>query len=320
MLSKFRTQNYRCLRSVEVRLRPLTVLIGPNDSGKTTFLRAVEQMATRLSHFSLRDAWRNESNSDVSLWAKAEDTVRSIEGRPGDPCRENIEGAFIQKVSPIHRFELPMNGIWMECAGYNGDEERSLELEPNGNRVPALLDYLLRRDRKRFDLVVDALRQYIPGLDDIAIATPQPQSRRVDLVIENGLRIPASEASVGVRLMIFFVALAYHPDPPKVILLEEPENGMHPKRLAEVMRLLRDITQGRYGNHAAQVILTTHSPYLLDCVNVDEDQVLVFKRNEDGSRDAQPVDAERLKIFLDEFMLGEVWFNEEEAGLVAKTS
>jgi predicted ATP-dependent endonuclease of OLD family len=73
-----------------------------------------------------------------------------------------------------------------------------------------------------------------------------------------------------------------------------------------------------HGDHAAQIILTTHSPHLLDYVDLTQDQVLVFHRNEDGSRGAQPVDAERLKTFLDEFMLGEVWYNEGEAGLTGK--
>jgi len=118
--------------------------------------------------------------------------------------------------------------------------------------------------------------------------------------------------------MLFFVALAYHPTPPKLILLEEPENGVHPRRLADIVRLLREITQGKHGNHAAQIVLTTHSPYLLDFVDLEQDQVLVFRREDDGSRTAEPADRERLKNYLDEFMLGEVWFNEGEAGLVGR--
>ena len=103
-------------------------------------------------------------------------------------------------------------------------------------------------------------------------------------------------------------------------MVEEPENGIHPKRLADVVALLREIAEGKHGDRASQVILTTHSPYLLDRVDLTRDQVLVFRRNADGSRSAEPVDAERLKLFLDEFMLGEVWFNQSEEGLVARQS
>lgn len=127
-----------------------------------------------------------------------------------------------------------------------------------------------------------------------------------------------NEASAGVQLLLFFVALAYHPRPPRTILLEEPENGIHSGRLADVIRLLRELTKGKYGGTRAQVVLTTHSPHLLDLIDLDQDQVLVFRRNDDGSRTAEPVDAERLKTYLDEFMLGEVWFNEQEEGLIKR--
>lgn len=53
----------------------------------------------------------------------------------------------------------------------------------------------------------------------------------------------------------------------------------------------------------AQVVLTTNSPYLLDHVDIDQDQVLVSRRAQDGSREVVPVDAPRLKVFLDEFKL-----------------
>ena len=130
--------------------------------------------------------------------------------------------------------------------------------------------------------------------------------------------MPADRASAGVRLLLFFVALAYHPSPPKLILLEEPETGVHPTRLSEIMGLLRDITKGKHGGHASQIILTTHSPYLLDSANLEADQILVFRREEDGSRTATPADAERLRTFLDEFLLGEVWFNQGEEGLISR--
>jgi predicted ATPase len=188
-----------------------------------------------------------------------------------------------------------------------------------GELVPTLFDYLLRQDRNRFFSAVKAMRALVPGLEDVNVGNPHPAHRSLDLVVEKDFRIQASRASTGVRLLFAFVALAYHPRPPRLILLEEPENGVHPKRLADVLRLLREITEGKHGGQAAQVVLTTHSPYLLDLVDLTKEQVLVFRRQEDGSRTAEPADVERLNFFLDEFMLGEVWFNRGEAGLVPKS-
>ena len=88
------------------------------------------------------------------------------------------------------------------------------------------------------------------------------------------------------------------------------------------MKLLRSIANGEHCDHAAQVILTTHSPFLVDHVDLKEDQLLVFHRSEnpadEGARKVDPADRERLNIFLDEFMLGEVWINESENGLTGQ--
>ena len=118
-------------------------------------------------------------------------------------------------------------------------------------------------------------------------------------------------------LLLFFIALTYHPSPPKLILLEEPENGVHPRRLADVLRLLKEITRGEHGQTPAGgpddalAVFTRFG-------RCRRRPGLVFHRRSDGRRTAQPVDEERLKLFLDEFMLGEVWYNQGEAGLVAK--
>jgi predicted ATPase len=205
----------------------------------------------------------------------------------------------------------------MKCNGV-GDDGGPPAIGKSGEDVPALFDYLLRQDRKRFFAAVDALKNLIPGLEDLNVASPDPRERRLDLTVEKGFKIPADLSSTGVRMLLTFVAMAYHPRPPGLVLLEEPETGVHPERLADIMRLLREITEGKHGGRAAQVIMTTHSPYLLDLVDVEKDQVLVFRRQDDGSRTAEPADAARLKAFLGEFMLGEVWYNQGEEGLVAR--
>jgi predicted ATPase len=321
VLTHIDIENFRSLREVSVPLRPLTVLIGPNDSGKSSFLAAVKCGIDRQTQFCQEDYWRGDVSCKILIRCKTETQellTRSV--RPGERIQEQPgEREFQQQVFPVQRFQLPSSGIAMRCSGYNSDEERDLTIDADGGRVPALLDYLLRRDRSRFFKIVQALRDQIPGFEDLEIATPRPDQRQVVFSIENSMRIPADAASTGARLLLFFIAIAFHPRPPRTILIEEPETGLHPKRLANVVNLLRDIAKGRYGDYPAQIILTTHSPFLLDCVNLDNDQVIVFRRNQDGSRGTTPVDADRLKDFLDEFMLGEIWFNEEEAGLVAKT-
>jgi predicted ATPase len=303
MIQELEIKNFRCLRSVQVGLRPLTILVGPNDTGKSAFLHAIRYCMeeTSLGPF---DAWRHVRPLEVLVRRVTDDGVAKRGYRPDGHT------AF-----PVAFFQLPSTGVPMNCPGVS-DDAGPPALKKNGENVPALLDYVYRRDRDRFDAFVAALKSLVPGLEKVEVRTPSAPERRVDVVIEDRFSLPADYASVGLRLILFFAALAYHPTPPGTILIEEPENGVHPKRLGEIMRLLREVTQGTHGGRAAQVILTTHSPHLLDYVDIEKDQVLVFRREPDGSRTAEPADAERLKTFLDEFMLGEVWYNEGEEGLV----
>ena len=133
----------------------------------------------------------------------------------------------------------------------------------------------------------------------------------------DGFELSTDRASAGVRALILYLTLAYRPDAPDVVLIEEPENGLHPKRLGEVMKLLRLLTEPKADGRRTQVILTTHSPYLLDHVSLETDQVLVFRRHGDGTRSAAPVDAAGLKTYLDDFLLGEIWDTVGERGLIA---
>jgi predicted ATPase len=312
MLDTMTIKNFRCLRSLDVPLKPLTILIGPNDSGKSAFLKAVRKLVNN-EQFLEEDFWRRNLDSHIEIEGKTHG-VR-ITNTSGDKSRR--PNTALATLGPIQLFQLPSQGVKMEWPGSN-DDAGAPGIGTEGSNVPTLLDYFLRRDRKTFAEIVEALKLLVPGLQDLSIATTQPELRRLDLIVEKGLRIPADLTSTGVRLLLVFVALAYHPTPPRTILLEEPENGIHPKRLADVLDLLRGITKGRFCGHAAQIILTTHSPYLLDLVDPDKEQVLVFQRLPDGSRTAQATDTSRLQLFLDEFMLGEVWYNQGEEGLVAR--
>jgi predicted ATPase len=311
MLQSMKIENFRALRLVDVPLRPLTVLIGPNDSGKSAFLAAIQYLINGIQ-FQKWDHWRHDIKTPIALTATTAQGTTSL-GTHGS----SKDAAGLVDMRPVGFFHLLSSGISLESVG--SSEERGIPtINPNGDGVAAFLDYVLRYDRDRFFAILKAMRELVPGLADLVIASRSPELRRIDFVIEKDLLLSSTFSSAGVRLLMVFVALAFHPRPPKLILVEEPETGFHPKRLSAVMQLLREITEGKYSRNPAQVIVTTHSPYLLDMLNIQKDQVLVFRRRDDGSRTAEPVDAERLKPFLEEFKLGEVWFNQSEEGLVER--
>ncbi|MEX2169817.1 MAG: ATP-binding protein [Pirellulales bacterium] len=329
MLNRVQIKEYRCLREVDVPLKPLTVLIGPNNTGKSAFLSAIRLlgMAPSQGHGQLKvaspDLWQFERATSPKIvgYTDAGSELMVERGPAQQPIaqRSHWELTGDNSISPVNLFNSEVLQPAMESIGTEA-KSGIPQIDDNASNVPTYLDVLLRKDRDRFFRVLANLRELIPGLVDLNIETPQAGSRRIDLKLESGLVMEAKHASYGVKLMIFFVALANHPEPPRTVLLEEPETGVHPKRLEDIVSLLIGLTEGKFADRPTQVILTTHSPYLLDCIDPEKHQVLVMQRELDGACAAHPVDTKRLKLFMDEFMLGEIWLNQDESGLLQKVS
>ena len=134
--------------------------------------------------------------------------------------------------------------------------------------------------------------------------------------MKGGFDIPARQASDGVMLVLAYLTILYLPEPPNFLLIEEPENGIHPKRLEAVFSILRTLTeeQGR-----TQVIMTTHSPYVLDLFQPEE--VTLCRMNSAGEVEVKSL-ADSLQVVRQQklFTLGEIWTGEGDDALFDATS
>lgn len=148
-----------------------------------------------------------------------------------------------------------------------------------------LAEYLLDlRDQSTaaFDEVVQAMSFVLPYATEIQPQLASDLDRRVYLELveqssaSRSYRVPGWLFSTGTLRMLAIVALLKHPDPPPVIFIEEIENGLDPRTIGLVVDLLRDATEsGR-----TQVIATSHSPYLLDLLELKD--LVLCQRDEYG--------------------------------------
>jgi len=92
----------------------------------------------------------------------------------------------------------------------------------------------------------------------------------------------SNEVSDGILYFTAILAILHQPNPPKVILLEEPENGIHPRRIIEIYRLITKLAEEKN----VQFFITTHSPILLNQFSEDPECVWVFDK-EDGISNVQ---------------------------------
>ena len=120
---------------------------------------------------------------------------------------------------------------------------------------------------------------------------------------ETGMRsaIPATRLSDGTMRFIALLTILCHPNPPELVCIEEPELAMHP----DVMPLLADLL--RSASERTQIVVTTHSPELVDQFTIDPEAVVVCERGFDGSTQLKRLSGEELKSWTDDYRLGEMW-------------
>jgi predicted ATPase len=210
---------------------------------------------------------------------------------------------------------------------------RKFRMDPDGFGLATLLDDLLGYAPERFIELRQRFCEYFPQFRNVRLEAESAVQRHYDdrggfsnvnaaagkgifFETRSGKSIRAQQASDGAILFLGFLALTSLPVPPKLILIEEPEKGVYPKRLEEIVKLLRNVVTETPASSRPQIILSTHSPYLVSFFEPEE--VTLMSRNANNGVVAHPMrDIPHIKERLGggEFYLGELWYNLSEEEL-----
>jgi predicted ATPase len=110
----------------------------------------------------------------------------------------------------------------------------------------------------------------------------------------------AYQFSDGTLRFIALATLLMQPDPPEVIIIDEPELGLHPQAISKLAGLIQSASA------KTQIIISTQSVNLIDCFE-PEDMVTVDRSDEEKQSIFRRLDAEPLKKWLEEYSLGDLW-------------
>lgn len=151
-----------------------------------------------------------------------------------------------------------------------------LDFSTDGSNLPWVIEDL-RKEADVFQEWLDHVRTALEDIADIQTVEREEDRHRY-LVIEykNGARVPSWLVSDGTLRLLALTIPAYLRKLEGVLLVEEPENGVHPKAIETVMQSLSSI----YGS---QVLVATHSPVALGLL--DPGQVLCFAKDQEGATD-----------------------------------
>jgi len=168
---------------------------------------------------------------------------------------------------------------------------------PDGSNLPWVVDVLAKKHRPRLREWVQHVRTALPDLKSIrTVERSEDRHRYLVLEYQNGLKVPSWLVSDGTLRLLALTLLAYLPEVEGIFLIEEPENGIHPRAVETVFQSL----SSAYG---AQVLLATHSPVVLSIAKPE--QVLCFAKTADGATDlVRGSEHPRLKEWKGETDLG----------------
>jgi len=153
---------------------------------------------------------------------------------------------------------------------------RSQGFLPDGSNLPHVIHQLETKAPERLKEWLGHVREALPDVENIFTRErEEDRSRYLVIRFRTGLEAPSWLVSDGTLRLLALTLLAYA-DTSGVYLIEEPENGIHPRAIEIVIQSLSSV----YG---AQVLLATHSPVVVS--QVSPEKVLCFARTQDGITD-----------------------------------
>ena len=130
-----------------------------------------------------------------------------------------------------------------------------------GEELASFLNTLKVLDAAQFRVVEKSLHMIIPSVTGIDVSVNSLGEVELRL-LEGETPIPARVLSEGTLRVLGLLALGGAKEPPALLGFEEPENGVHPRRI----RMIAEMLKTRTATGDTQLIVTTHSPTVLDLI------------------------------------------------------
>lgn len=319
MIQSLSIRNFKALREVDVELRPLTVIVGPNASGKSSILQAIALLSSRLN--------RSQPPPDQNPYLLRS---RNSTGDSTVGCRFVIEETEVNAELNIskpgfassHSFAWEFQLLHLEprkLSAPSYPKEVSLSLPGDGEGLSSVLAGLYLERPERFSKIIDRLKAVVPSLLNIRVkrVPVEPTIVGYELLFDmkGAEGIPAIAVSEGTLLTLGLLTALSMKDTPQVVLIDELERSLHPKALGELVQQIRRLQEQ---DPTLQVVATSHSPYLLD--HLQPEEILLTSLSEEGHAVVRPLtqhpDYERWKDLMapGEFWstVGEGWITQEK--------
>ena len=191
-----------------------------------------------------------------------------------------------------------------EMARLSSRETPGVELGSHGENLAAVLHEIEKsRDLNVMKRILGSLRGAVPRVKEIKPLRTEVEGKWTFQIVEDRIRAlsPSSISDGTIRLLTLLVATCWSARNSSLIIIEEPENNLHPHLYEQLVAMFRVASTER------QVIVTTHNPGFLDLLEPHE-LLLCEREAETTFTKLEPASGkENIEIFRRQFSLGELW-------------
>jgi predicted ATPase len=176
-------------------------------------------------------------------------------------------------------------------------------LRRDGSNAAAVLKRIEDESPDRYQRVCELLSAAVPGISGTghrSVGQFETVEFRQDVGLKHPWKFAALNVSDGTLRMLGLLLAVYQPGPATVLGIEEPEATVHPAVAEQIVEVLRDATRLR------QVIVTTHSPDLLDLRDIADEDIRVVTNPRNVTTIANLADTSRRAVREQLYTTGEL--------------
>lgn len=178
--------------------------------------------------------------------------------------------------------------------------EQEPVLHEDAGNLSSVLHYLMTEHQPVFDELQQHLRSVVPGFKSLNVKARGGPGEVIAFWQENGVEgdLSLADLSDGVLRLICWMVLCLQPNPPTLICIDEPDQGVHPRTLPILAGLFEKASL------RTQLLLATHASYFL--TQFDLSQIAVMRKENGEARFIKPGDSTALRRNLEDFGADEI--------------
>ena len=182
---------------------------------------------------------------------------------------------------------------------------KNIRLDYDGRNIAEYILWIRSQGQEYLDSIVRKMVFVLPYIKQIQPNIQETFNREVELLLheshDKSTPLPGWLLSSGTLRILALLSVFDSPQRPSVLFVDEIENGLDPRTIGLLLNEIRnEISAG-----SMQVVITTHSPYLLDLLPIES--IITTDKQVDFCKFHIPATEERLKAWINKFTPGRLY-------------